>query len=246
MTTTWPALGTGSGAQFGDHVDWSSEPGFQSEPPEAPKAVRIAYLLEGIADEFRALDARALADGKTDVLLAKTCKLELGISWTITGEGSISFWVLEIGACASHERSQTVTVEMSLNPEVPFIAADTDARGLSPEEIIDWEEEPYALEKEEVTSRDGGTLRLAFMLEKLADEFRRARAGAAGKKAILRYDKVTLELAGVTAAEGSLGAKFLVFDLAASGSREETQTITVEMTPTGFGDLAGGGIHFFQ
>jgi hypothetical protein len=208
--------------------------------------VRIAYLLEGIADEFRALDARALADGKTDVLLAKTCKLELGISWTIKGEGSISFWVLEIGAGASHERSQTVTVEMSLNPEVPFIAADTDARGLSPEEIIDWEEEPYALEKEEVTSRDGGTLRLAFMLEKLADEFRRARAGAAGKKAILRYDKVTLELAGVTAAEGSLGAKFLVFDLAASGSREETQTITVEMTPTGFGDLAGGGIHFLQ
>ena len=238
-----PRIGTGTGAQFGSRFDWSTEAGMQAQPPP-PKVVRVAYLLEGIADEFRGLAAGAANDGKKDVLLASTCTLELGISWMQKAEGSLSFWVLEIGGEVSREQAQKVTVEMTLQPAVPLILGDGNDGGLSPEEITDWDVEPKEAEQEDVTRTDGGTLRLAYMLEQLADEFRRAKAGAAGKLAILRYDKVTLELTGTTAAEGSLGAKFWVVDLAASASREEAQTITVVMTPTGSDKLASGGISF--
>lgn len=84
------------------------------------------------------------------------------------------------------------------------------------------------------------------MLEKLADEFRRAKAGAAGKRAILRYDKITLELTGATTVDVDLGAKFWVLDLAAGASHEQTETITVEMTPTGLDELTAGGLRFIH
>ena len=242
--TTWP-IGPESGGYAG-RIDWSIERGIQSEPPEAPKAVRVAYLLEGIADEFRALKARALADGKDDVLIATTCTLELGISWLKEGEGSVTFWVLEIGAGASRKDAQTVTIEMSLQPAVPLIARETEDGGLSTDDITDWDEESPATEPEEITRLDGGRLRLAFMLEQLADEFRRAKAGAASKSAILRYDKVTLELTGATTVSGELGAKFWVLDLAAGASYEQSETIKVEMTPTGLLELASGGLRFFH
>jgi len=243
--TDWPT-GPESGGNYGRRIDWDAQPGIQSQPPTAPKAVRVAYLLEGIADEFRALEAAALDDGKDDVLIATTCKLELAVTWTAEAEGSVSFWVLEMGAGASRTHAQTVTVEMSLTPAAPLLARTVEDGSLSTAEVIDWDRESPAVARDEVTATDGGTLRLAFMLEKLADEFRRAKAGAAHKQAILRYDKVTLELSGTTKAEANAGAKFWVLDLAAGGSREQSETIPVDMTPVGLADLSAGGLRFFK
>jgi hypothetical protein len=85
------------------------------------------------------------------------------------------------------------------------------------------------------------------MLEKLADEFRRgAGPRRCGKHAILRYDKVTLELIGATTVDVEAGARFWVLDLAVSTSHEETHAITVERTPPGLDRLAPGGIHFLH
>ena len=72
-------------------MDWSTEPGVQTQPPKAPPAVRVAYLLEQIADEFRALKAAAADDGKDDVLVAEKCTLELGITWTREGDVDVKF-----------------------------------------------------------------------------------------------------------------------------------------------------------
>jgi len=162
--------------------------------------VRVAYLLEQVADEFRALKAAAAEDGKDDVLVAEKCTLELGITWTREGSVGVKFWVLDVGADVSRENAQKVTVEMSLLPAgVPMIArkADSeDATKLSHADAIVWDSANEPTEdRDAVKTSDGGALRLAFMLEKLADEFRRARAAAANKAAILRYDKVMLELA---------------------------------------------------
>jgi hypothetical protein len=241
----WP-IGPESGSFYGRRIDWSTEPGIQSTPPTAPKAVRIAYLLEGIADEFRALQAAALDDGKEDVLVATECTLELALTWTLEGEGKLKFWVLEIGSGVSRERAQKVTVKMSLTPAVPLLAREADDGGLSTAEVTTWSESERARTVEEVTADDGGRLRLAYMLEHLADEFRKAKAGSANKQAILRYDKVTLELTGAMSVDLDAGAKFWVLDLAAGSSHKRTETITVDMTPTGLGELAAGGLRFFR
>lgn len=240
---TW-STGPEDGKGFGTRRDYSTDPGIQTEMPKAPEAVRLAYLLEGIADEFRALEAAALDDGKDDVLIATTCKLELGVTWTREGEASVKFWVLEIGAGVSQERSQKVTVEMSLSPAVPLIATTTEDGTLSPADVTDWASEASSISTEDAIRTDGGRLQLAFILERLADEFRHAKAGAANKKAILRYDKVTLELSGATETSATGGAKFWVLDIAGGGSQKRTETITVDMTPVGLGELSAGGIVF--
>lgn len=129
---------------------------------------------------------------------------------------------------------------------MPLLARGAEDGGLSTAEIVDWNQESRAIERNDATDTDGGRLQLAFILEKLADEFRRAKAGAANKKAILRYDKVTLELTGATAVDADVGAKFWVLDLAAGVSHKQTETITVDMTPIGLGDLSAGGVRFFD
>jgi hypothetical protein len=242
----WAKPGDPSGGGFG-RVDWSTEPGVQEKPPEAPKAVRVAYLLEEIADEFRALKAAAVDDGKHDVLVATTCTLELAISWTIEGKADVKFWVLDVGAGASRKESQKVTVEMSLLGGVPVIARGDDGESApAAAEAIDWSSEDKTIERETVTKENGGALRLAFMLEKLADEFRRARASAAGKAAVLRYEKVTLELTGVTSVDANVGAKFWIVDLGGGASGDRTETITVEMKPADLNTIVGSGIYFLK
>jgi hypothetical protein len=232
-----------SGKYFARH-DWESRPGIQDTPPQAPPALRVAYLLQELADEFRGLRAAAIDDGKPDVLTATKCTLELGLTWTVEGSAGVKFWVLELGAGAKRVSSQKVTIEMSLAAPLPFLARH-DSRGrVDPAEAIDWDHEDRSASRQAVSQEDGGSLRLAMMLEKLADEFRRARAGAAKEQAILTYDKVTLELSGGLTVSTDGKAEFWVVDLAASGEREQTQTITVEMEPADTGDLVAGGIQF--
>jgi Trypsin-co-occurring domain 2 len=245
-SSTRPKPEIPSGKGYG-RIDWSSEPGVQTEPPKAPPAVRVGYLLEEIADEFRALKAAAADDGKEDVLVAEKCTLELGITWTIEGSVDVKFWVLELGAGVSRANAQKVTVEMSLLPGVPLIAG-TEQNGskISTAEAIDWKSDPPVEDREAVTTVDGGALRLAFMLEKLADEFRRAQAAAADKEAILRYDKVTLDLTTTLTANAEAGAKFWIVDVAAKGTREKTDDITVEMKPAGLNEVLDTGVIFLR
>jgi hypothetical protein len=241
-------------------TDWSSEPGVQTEPAERPQAVRVGYLLEEIAEEFRTLKAAAAHDGKEDVLVAEKCTLELGITWTVEGKVGVKFWVLEVGAGVSRANAQKVKVEMSLLSGVPFIAlAEQNGPKISGSKIdtaerISWESEPPVADREseppvadrEAVTKDGGALRLAFMLEKLADEFRRAQAGAAHKEAILRYDKVTLDLTTKLTYDAKAGAKFWIVDAAAEGTREKTEDITVEMKPAGLNEVLNTGVTFLR
>jgi hypothetical protein len=144
-----------------------------------------------------------------------------------------------------------VVVEMSLLPAgVPMIARTArpeNATRISQADAITWDSENKPAEdRQAVQTSDGGTLRLAFMLEKLADEFRRARAAAANKAAILRFDKVTLKLTTTLTVDVNLGAKFWVLDLAAKGTREQTEDITVEMKPADLNSILDTGIHFVR
>lgn len=217
---------------------------FKDAPPQAPPAVRVAYLLQELADEFRGLRAAAIADGKPDVLTATKCTLELALTWTVEGSAGVKFWVLEIGSGAKRVSSQKVTVEMSLAAPLPFVAGHNGANGVDSADAIDWNREDRSASRQAVSQDDGGSLRLAMMLEKLADEFRRAKAGAAKEQAILTYDKVTLELSGGLTVSTDGKAEFWVVDIAASGEREQHQTVTVEMEPADVGHLAAGGIQF--
>ena len=140
---------------------------------------------------------------------------------------------------------------MSLLPAgVPMIARTAGpetATRTSRADAITWDSENKPAEdREAVQASDGGTLRLAFILEKPADEFRRARAAAANKAAILRFDKVTLKLTTTLTVDVNLGAKFWVLDLAAKGTREQTEDITVEMKPADLNSILDTGIHFVR
>jgi hypothetical protein len=249
--SSWPNMGDPSGANYG-RWDWSTERGLQTEPPKAPPAVRLAYLLEQVADEFRGLKGAAADDGKDDVLVAETCTLELGITWTMEGDLGIKFWVLDVGASVTRQNAQKVTVEMSLLPKgVPLIArtaSPENATRISQADAITWDSrnEPPVEDRAAIKTSDGGTLRLALMLEKLADEFRRARAAAANNAAILRYDKVTLELSTTLTADAQAGAKFWVIDVAAKGTHAQTEDITVVMTPADLKEIIDTGVAFVR
>jgi hypothetical protein len=220
-------------------IDWSREPGLQPVQPKAPEAVRVSYLLRRIAQDFLAVKAAAIGDGKEDVLVAKTCTLEVALSWTVEANGGLKFWVLELGADLKRETGQKLTIEMTLESGVRLVGASVavdERRRLADEEST--------RERTEVTGEDGGALPLAFMLEKLADEFREAKLAMAAQEQILRFKCVTLELSGAWTAGGS--AKFVVIDLGGGASREHSQTITVEMEPSDLESLVGGGLAFLQ
>ncbi len=220
-------------------IDWSKEPGIQSEQPTAPQAVRVSYLLQQIAQEFRALKAAAVEDGKPDILVAKTCTLELALTWTLEGEAKLKFWVLELGGGVSRETAQTITVKMTLLPEVRMLEeAGADVAIVDPADVL--------RDRDKVTKAES-PLRLAFMLERLADEFRAAQAALAKDEEILRFDCVTLKLSGTWTTSGEASAKvFSVLDITGGAGKEAAQTITVEMEPAPLNDVIMSGLHFLS
>ena len=99
-------------------IDWGKEKGVQTweeafgKRPSEKKGLRLAYLLEQLADELRAAKNAAKRDGKEDILQVKECSLELGMTWEVTANAGVKFWVFEIGGDASKSNTQTITIAL--------------------------------------------------------------------------------------------------------------------------------------
>jgi len=72
----------------------------------------LADLIGALGRELREAQRRATSDGEPEVLRLKDCTVEMGVTWEKTAEGGVDFWVVKLGAGATKENTQTMTVSL--------------------------------------------------------------------------------------------------------------------------------------
>ncbi|HEY3959235.1 MAG TPA: trypco2 family protein [Solirubrobacteraceae bacterium] len=71
----------------------------------------LATLLERLKRELTQAATHDRASGGTQ-LKVKECTVELGLTWTLEGDGDVKFWVLDFTGKATRENAQTIKVTL--------------------------------------------------------------------------------------------------------------------------------------
>ena len=77
------------------------------------EAFPLADLIQSLGDQLREAEARAKADGKTDLLELKECEVELAVQFEKKGDAGIEFWVVKLGGELTKANTQTIKVTLA-------------------------------------------------------------------------------------------------------------------------------------
>jgi hypothetical protein len=103
----------GRSGSYGN-VDWDTAPGVQRRGVSPAEARRfpLADLISALGDELREAQRRARDDSQEDILKLKECSIEMGLSWEKKADGSIKFWIIELGGGVTKANTQTVALTL--------------------------------------------------------------------------------------------------------------------------------------
>ena len=97
--------------------------------PKTPK-FELAEMLAQLSQQLSKADSAARARGDA-VLQLEECEVQLAVNMEGGGSAGIKFWVIELGANAKTENSNTITVKFKPIPgqsiQAGQVSTDTDA-----------------------------------------------------------------------------------------------------------------------